>query len=315
MKWCGKVFFNHDGGIDDFVSLFLLLQMENVKVIGVGVTPADCYLEPAVSASRKIIGRFGRNTDIKVAKSRARGKNPFPKEWRMDAFYVDALPILNEFPTMQSPMTKLAAHQFMIHRILECDGPITLIFTGPLTDLAMAITREPAIVSKIERLVWTGGTFTNVGNVNEPNSDGTAEWNSFWDPTAVKTVWKSTIPIELVALESVKKIPLTDQVKKQWAKMRKNIGMDFMGQCMAIAPPNTHFQTNATFALWDALTISVVSNPSLVRKKEVKSIVRTHGSDQGRLEQSEVGRPVSIIDEVDRERFYAYIAQLGTVQE
>lgn len=41
-----KVYLNHDGGVDDLVSLFLLLQMEDVDLIGVGVIPADCYLEP-----------------------------------------------------------------------------------------------------------------------------------------------------------------------------------------------------------------------------------------------------------------------------
>lgn len=43
------VYFNHDGGVDDLVSLFLLLQMEHLKVIGTSVIPADCYLEPALS--------------------------------------------------------------------------------------------------------------------------------------------------------------------------------------------------------------------------------------------------------------------------
>lgn len=47
------VYFNHDGGVDDLVSLFLLLQMEHLKVIGMSVIPADCYLEPALSASQK----------------------------------------------------------------------------------------------------------------------------------------------------------------------------------------------------------------------------------------------------------------------
>ncbi|EWC66304.1 hypothetical protein W893_06125, partial [Staphylococcus aureus subsp. aureus ST 1413] len=46
-----KVYFNHDGGVDDLVSLFLLLQMENVHLIGVSTIGADCYLEPSLSAS------------------------------------------------------------------------------------------------------------------------------------------------------------------------------------------------------------------------------------------------------------------------
>ena len=79
------IYFNHDGGVDDLVSLFLLLKMDNVELTGVSVIPADCYLEPAVFASRKIIDRFGSG-GLDVAESNSRGKNPFPKDWRMHAF-------------------------------------------------------------------------------------------------------------------------------------------------------------------------------------------------------------------------------------
>ena len=53
-----KIYFNHDGGVDDLISLFLLLQMDNVELVGVSTIGADCYLEPSLSASCKIINRF-----------------------------------------------------------------------------------------------------------------------------------------------------------------------------------------------------------------------------------------------------------------
>jgi purine nucleosidase len=56
-----QIYFNHDGGVDDLISLFLLLQMENVELIGVSAIGADSYVEPATSASQKIINRFGHN--------------------------------------------------------------------------------------------------------------------------------------------------------------------------------------------------------------------------------------------------------------
>ena len=80
-----KIYFNHDGGVDDLISLFLLLQMDNVELVGVSTIGADCYLEPSLSASCKIINRFS-NLSIDVAPSYERGVNPFPKDWRMHAF-------------------------------------------------------------------------------------------------------------------------------------------------------------------------------------------------------------------------------------
>ena len=43
-----KIYFNHDGGVDDLISLFLLLQMDNVELVGVSTIGADCYLEPSL---------------------------------------------------------------------------------------------------------------------------------------------------------------------------------------------------------------------------------------------------------------------------
>ena len=67
-----KVYFSHDGGVDDIISLFLLLQMEAVDLIGVGVMGADSYLQPASEASRKVIDRFAPTKKLAVANSNAR---------------------------------------------------------------------------------------------------------------------------------------------------------------------------------------------------------------------------------------------------
>lgn len=236
-----KVYFNHDGGVDDLISLFLLLQMDNVKLTGVSVIPADCYLEPAISASRKIIDRFSKEY-IEVAASNSRAKNPFPKDWRMHAFYVDALPILNEAGKVITPVAAKSAHHHLIETLLQTEGKTTLLFTGPLTDLARALYEAPIVEDKIERLVWMGGTFLTAGNVHEPEHDGTAEWNSFWDPEAVARVWESKIEIDLVTLESTNQVPLTIDIRERWAKERNYIGVDFLGQCYAMVPPSFTFQ-------------------------------------------------------------------------
>ncbi|GAE38469.1 putative nuclease [Bacillus mycoides NBRC 101238 = DSM 11821] len=305
-----KVYFNHDGGVDDLISLFLLLQMENIELTGVSVIPADCYLEPAMSASRKIIDRFGKN-NIEVAASNSRGKNPFPKEWRMHAFYVDALPILNEFGKVVTPASKKPAHHHIIETLLQTDGKTTLLFTGPLTDLARALYESPIIEDKIERLVWMGGTFRTAGNVHEPEHDGTAEWNSFWDPEAVARVWNANIIIDLVTLESTNQVPLTIDIREQWAKERKYIGVDFLGQCYAMVPPLVHFSTNSTYYLWDVLTAAFVGKADLAKTKTIASIVHTYGPSQGRTVATDDGRPVNVVYDVKRDVFFNYITELA----
>ncbi|MET3697829.1 purine nucleosidase [Bacillus oleivorans] len=306
-----KVYFNHDGGVDDLVSLFLLLKMDNVELTGVSVIPADCYLEPAVFASRKIIDRFGYGVGLDVAESNSRGKNPFPKDWRMHAFFVDALPILNESGKVVTPVADQPAHLHMIEAIRASDEKTTLLFTGPLTDLARALDSAPDIEEKIERLVWMGGTFREAGNVEEPEHDGTAEWNAFWDPEAVGRVWESKIEIDLVALESTNKVPLTLDVRQRWAAERKYLGVDFIGQCYAMVPPLVHFATNSTYYLWDVLTTAFVGNSDLVKVERLHSKVITDGPSQGRTVEAKDGRSVNLVYDVDRDAFFDYITDLA----
>lgn len=309
-----KLYFNHDAGVDDLVSLFLVLQMKDVELIGVSVIPADGYLEPGMAASRKIIDRFGSpgsSSKVEVARSNSRGRNPFPAEWRMHTFFVDALPILNEPNVIHAREAEAPAHKHMIQQLLASDEPVTLLFTGPLTDLARALDEAPEIEEKIDKLVWMGGTFNEKGNVQEPEHDGTAEWNAFWDPEAVDRVWNSGIKIELVALESTNKVPLTVPVRNRWASLRRHAGLDFVGQCYAACPPLVFMETNSTYYLWDVLTTAVVGDPSLVRMKTVNSKVVADGPSQGRTIETAEGRPVSLVYDVEPERFFDYITALS----
>lgn len=216
-----KVYLNHDGGVDDLVSLYLLLKMEDVELVGVGVIEADCYLLPAVEASKKIIQKFGSKKDqqLRVASSDSRPVHPFPKEWRMHAFTVDALPILNEHKPITATDSPLKAHEDLVEVLMASDELVDLVFVGPLTDLARALDLEPRIEEKIGKLYWMGGTFLDHGNIEEPEHDGTAEWSVFWYPYAAKRVWDSSIKIELVALESTRMVPLTLDVRDRWAKV------------------------------------------------------------------------------------------------
>lgn len=308
-----KVYLNHDGGVDDLISLYLLLKMDEVELVGVGVAEADSYLKPAVEASKKIIQRFGKARDqkLRVASSDSRPVHPFPAKWRMDAFGVDALPILNERKPLNVEDSPLKAHDDLIEILNSSQEKIDLIFVGPLTDLARALDKDKRIEEKINKLYWMGGSFQEKGNVEEPEHDGTSEWNAYWDPFAVKRVYDSSIEIEQVALESTQQVPLTKAIRDQWAKDRSYEGVDFLGQAYAFVPPLTHFVTNSTYFLWDVLTTAFYGNHALVKRKKLFVDVLTEGESQGRTIQIEEGRPIEMVYEVDHDAFFDYITKLA----
>ncbi|ABJ63565.1 nucleoside hydrolase [Levilactobacillus brevis] len=306
-----NVYFNHDGSVDDLVSLLLLLQMPDVHLTGVGVVGADSYLEPALAATRKVIDRFGHDTHLKVAVSDSRGVHPFPKEWRLDAFSLDALPILNESGTVVTPVAPKPAHLDLVDKLQTTSEKTTLVMTGPLTDLARALQADPSITAKIEQLYWMGGTFDGRGNVAEPEQDGTTEWNAYWDPQAVKTVWDSDLTIQMVGLESTRQVPLTPAIRQHWATLRQHPAIDFIGQGYALVPALQHFETNSTYFLWDVLTTVASEFPEIVTTKRVTSDVLTEGPGRGRTFETPTGRPVTLVTTVDHDAFFKRIDTLA----
>ncbi|WP_076461287.1 nucleoside hydrolase [Limosilactobacillus caccae] len=308
-----NVYFNHDGNVDDLVSLLLLLQIPDIKLIGVGVVDGDCYVDPAVAASRKIIDRFNkRNDQLEVAKSNSRAHHQFPESWRLSSFSFDALPLLNEKGEANTPQSLLPAHIDMAKKIKTADGQVTLVMTGPLTDLARALDYDSEIAKKIDCLYWMGGCLDGHGNVNELGFDGTAEWNAFWDPEAVKKVFDSPIKIQMVGLESTEEIPLTRELRMHWASLRKFPAMDLIGQGYSLVLAD---EADSTYYLWDVLTTLASLYPELVTTTAEKAKVATAGRAAGRTYREKDGRPITLVTKADKEKFFATMDKLAISAE
>lgn len=304
-----NIYFNHDGNVDDLVSLLLLLQMPDVNLIGVSAVGADSYLQPAVEASRKIIDRFGQQTNLEVAASNSRAVNQFPKEWRLSSFSFNNFPMLNEQSKIETKLAKQPAHLDMIEKLQNTAGLTTLVMTGPLTDLARALAVDPTITKKIDRLFWMGGTMNNQGNVAEPEQDGTMEWNAYWDPEAVKTVWDSDIDIQMVGLESTDQVPLTKKLRDHWASLRRFPAVDLIGQGYALV---LSYEANSTYYLWDVLTTVSSHYPDIVTSKKVTSDVLVEGPGAGRTFITPTGRPITLVTSVDKDAFFTQIDELAS---
>jgi hypothetical protein len=85
--------------------------------------------------------------------------------------------------------------------------PAALLFaTGPLSNLAYALDRYPEVADRIGMVYWMGGALRVKGNVYQPHTDGSAEWNAYWDPAAMGVVWRSSVPLTLVPLDGTNKV-------------------------------------------------------------------------------------------------------------
>lgn len=296
-----QIYFNHDGNIDDLVSYLLLLQAPDIKLLGVGAIDADGFIDPSVAACRKMTDLFNlRGDKLAVARSNSRAVNQFPHDWRMATYSFNYLPILNEKGSIDTPQAELPAHLDMVEKLKHAKEPVTLIMTGPLTDLARALDVDIDIEKHIKKLYWMGGSLDDHGNVAMVNADGSQEWNSFWDPYAVKRVFDSNISIQMVGLESTEEIPLNDELRQHWASLRKYPAMDLVGQgySLIISIPS------AELYLWDVLTTVSALYPEVVKTEKAKATVITDGMSAGSFRRDPNGREVDIVTKANKELFF-----------
>jgi purine nucleosidase len=296
------VLMDHDGGVDDYLSTVLLLTMDHLALLGIVVTPADCYIEPAVSATRKLLGLMGQ-TAVPVAESTVRGVNAFPRIFRRDAFTVNHFPILNEHEDRQAPLALEPGQAFMARVLREAAEPVTLLITGPLTTLAAALDLDAGVAHKIKEVVWMGGALNVPGNVDkilEGGQDGTAEWNVYWDPLSAHRVWQTHIPIVMCPLDLTNNVPVTSQFVRSIARNRRYPLSDFAGQCYALV-------THQDYFFWDVLTTAYLGRPDLFTLREYETAIIPTGPSQGRTVVQPGGKKVRVLDTVKLGEFYDYM--------
>ena len=298
------VLMDQDGGLDDYLATMLLMTMDEIECLGVIVTPADCYIQPALSATRKILDLIGCS-HVPVAESTVRGINPFPPLYRRDSFIVDHLPILNQNETIRTRLVAEPGQKFMVRVLRDAPEPVVLMVTGPLTTVATALDAAPEIEAKIKQIVWMGGALNVPGNVEkslEAGQDGSAEWNVYWDPLAAARVWQTQIPITMCPLDLTNNVPVTSEVVYQMGKQRHYPLSDLAGQCYALAIPQDYY-------FWDVLATAYLAHPEFYQLREWETAIVTTGLSQGRTKIEPQGRKIQAMDRVDKSSFYAYILQ------
>jgi purine nucleosidase len=293
---------DHDGGVDDYLATALLMTMDHVDPLGVVVTPADCYVEAAVGATRKLLDLAGRS-DVPVGRSTVRGLNPFPRRFRRDSLTIDALPILNERGTIRTRLVAEPGQDFLAQVLLSAPEPVTVLVTGPLTTLATALDTASAIEERIAEVVWMGGALDVAGNVDpsyEPGHDMSAEWNAYWDPPAVARVWETGLRLVVCPLDVTNRVPVTPEFLGELSTRRRYPLSDFAGQCYALV-------VHSGYCFWDVLTTAYLGRPDLFTLSERETVVVTEGRSQGRIAPAAGRRRIHVLSDVDVDRFQAYV--------
>jgi len=212
-----KIIIDTDPGQDDAVAILLALGSAELDIVGISAVAGNVPLNLTEKNARKICELAGR-PDIKVYAGAIR---PLAREL-VTAEEVHGKTGLNG-PQLPDPTMKLQdqyAVDFIVETLMnEPSGTITLCALGPLTNVALALIREPRIAPRIKEIVLMGGGFFEGGNVTP-----TAEFNIYVDPHAADIVFKAGIPIVMMPLDVTHKALTTAKRTQAFRKLGTRVG-------------------------------------------------------------------------------------------
>jgi purine nucleosidase len=307
MKENKLVFMEHDGGIDDMLSQLLLLTMDHVDIIGINVTPADCFIEPAIESSYKIL-KFFNKTDIPLGRSHLNGVNAFPNEWRARPEVINVLPSMINVEFDVDPYSIPDAVDLLIEELSQANRPVTILITGPCSNLVKAIQKEPGIRKNIEQVIWMGGAFRTRGNVQTYQHNGTAEWNVYWDPFSSKELFEMELPLLCIPLDVTNHVPVNREFLSRLALQSEYFLSNLAGQFWALTIdtiPSYHY----IYYMWDVLATSFISLSQVFTLEQVKATVSDRPPNAGQTLLTPDGYNLQIATGVKREIFYEYILE------
>lgn len=190
-----KIILDCDPGHDDAVAIMLAGKSPKIDLLGITVVAGNQTLDNTQRNALNVVQCLGLDVPVYAGCGQ-----PMIRE-KMTAGDIHGKTGLDG-PVFEPLTRKLEPEHgvnFIIQTLMESNDPITMVTTGPMTNLGMAIRMEPRIVEKIQRIVLMGGAYTN-GNVTPA-----AEFNIIADADAAYVCFTSGCPITMVGLDVTRK--------------------------------------------------------------------------------------------------------------
>lgn len=188
-----RILFDTDPGIDDSLAILLALASPELIVEGVSVIHGNCSVDQAVTNALSILA-LANSGQIPVSRGfelpLVQPSLLAPETHGNTGVGYAVLPPPNKKPISQHSV------DFLIEKIMSAPGKITLVCIGPLTNVAVALRKEPHILGAIKDVIIMGGAIRHQGNTTP-----LAEFNVYVDPHAAHMVYHSGLPITLVPLD------------------------------------------------------------------------------------------------------------------
>ena len=202
-----KIILDCDPGHDDAVAIILAGGDPAIDLVGITTVGGNQTL-PKVTRNALSVLRVARLTEVPVYAGCAR---PLVRKVEVaEAIHGDSGLDGVDLPEPVTEVGSRHAVDFIIDTIMNnAPNTITLVPTGPLTNIAMAVRKEPAIAERVQEVVLMGGGY------HTGNWSAVAEFNIIVDPEAANIVFNEPWPLTMVGLDLTHQALATPAVEDQ----------------------------------------------------------------------------------------------------
>jgi purine nucleosidase len=186
-----KVLIDTDTASDDAVALMMALQTADFDVLAITIVCGNVPVEQGSLNARYTVELCAKATPVYNGASRPLMRDPFYAHFFHGP---DGMGGMN-YPAPKNPPAVGHAVDVLIDTIQANPG-IMLVTLGPMTNIALAVSKAPEIAKNVSRCVVMGGAACTVGNVTPA-----AEYNIWFDPEAARICFRSGLAIEMVGWE------------------------------------------------------------------------------------------------------------------
>lgn len=254
-----RIIIDTDPGVDDAFTFLLALASPEVQLEALTTTQGNVTVEKATRNALSIL-ELGRASHIPVVRGSVL---PLVQPLRASAHVHGESGIGNaQLPFPQATPVQGHAVDYLIERVLAEPGAISIFPIGPMTNIAMAIRKEPAFANAVKELVIMGGAIQEAGNMTP-----LAEFNIYVDPHAAHIVFHSGIPITLIPLDVTHKCLLKQEHVDRLMKIKSPVTR-FLKDAIDVYLKASIQLGYEGCALHDPLTLATIIAPDLLTLKE-----------------------------------------------
>ena len=252
-----KIILDCDPGHDDAVAIMLAAINPKIELLGITVVAGNQKLEKTVNNALKVCNHL--NLDVPVYSGMSR---PMIREQLIaDDIHGETGLDGPKFEELKIKAEDKHAVNFIIETLMNSDEKITLVPTGPLTNIGMAIRFEPRIIEKINRIVLMGGSY-QLGNMTPA-----AEFNILADPDAAHIVFSSGVKVVMMGLDLTRQASATKEVVEKIKSLNNKASKLFVDLMEFFAASQKNVFGWTAPPVHDPTTIAYIIDPECIEVK------------------------------------------------